>query len=245
MATLSLTNPVVGGDEDTWGGILNGNFDAIGTFIGALDSAELAVLDGITVSTAELNILDGVAASTAEINQLAGTAITTYAKTLLDDANATAARATLGLGGLATLDILDEDDFASNSATRPPSQQSVGAYLASQLAARRYVSSAQTITSGGFLVLSHGLGAEPAFVQFVLECTTAENSYSVGDRIFVNVGENSTSGSNRHNSVKVDATNITIRFSNDPQVFAVGRAGTGAMVELTNANWRLYVKAGL
>ena len=33
-------------------------------------------------------------------------------------------------GGLAFLDVLDEDDFASDSATRPPSQQSVKQYLA-------------------------------------------------------------------------------------------------------------------
>ena len=42
-------------------------------------------------------------------------------------------RTSLGLGGLATLDILDEDNMASDSAIRPPSQQSVKAYVDSQV----------------------------------------------------------------------------------------------------------------
>jgi len=48
---------------------------------------------------------------------------------LFKDTTAAAARTELGLGGLATLDILDEDDMATDSATRPPSQQSVAAYV--------------------------------------------------------------------------------------------------------------------
>ena len=48
---------------------------------------------------------------------------------LFKDTTAAAARTELGLGGLATLDILDEDDMATDSATRPPSQQSVAAYI--------------------------------------------------------------------------------------------------------------------
>jgi len=50
--------------------------------------------------------------------------------------DAAAAREVLGLGGLATLDVLDEDDFATDSATRPPSQQSAKAYISSRLGAR-------------------------------------------------------------------------------------------------------------
>lgn len=59
--------------------------------------------------------------------------VTAAGRALLDDANASAQRTTLGLGGLATLNILDEDDFSSDSETRPPSQQSVGAYIAALL----------------------------------------------------------------------------------------------------------------
>lgn len=60
MSTFSYTLPVVGGSQDTWGTTLNSNWTNLGTFLGSLDSAELAVLDGITATTAELNYVDGV-----------------------------------------------------------------------------------------------------------------------------------------------------------------------------------------
>jgi len=60
MTAFTYSNPTVGGSEDTWGTTLNANWTALGNFIGTLDSAELAVLDGITATTAELNHVDGV-----------------------------------------------------------------------------------------------------------------------------------------------------------------------------------------
>lgn len=42
----------------------------------------------------------------------------------------------LGGEGVAAFDLLDEDDFASNSATDAPSQQSAAAYIATQIATR-------------------------------------------------------------------------------------------------------------
>jgi len=77
MATFTYTSPVIGGSEDTWGATLNDNWAALAAFLGSLDSAELAVLDGITSTTAELNLLDGVTATTAELNLLDGVTATT------------------------------------------------------------------------------------------------------------------------------------------------------------------------
>ena len=48
MTAFTYTKPTVGGSEDTWGDTLNANWDAVAAFIGSLDSAELAQLDGNT-----------------------------------------------------------------------------------------------------------------------------------------------------------------------------------------------------
>ena len=73
----SWNKPTVGGDEDAWGGFLNGNWDAVDTLLGGVTNTEFQILDGATVTTAELNILDGVTATTAELNLLDGVTATT------------------------------------------------------------------------------------------------------------------------------------------------------------------------
>ena len=73
----SFNKPVVGGDEDSWGGYINGNFDTLDALLGGVTNAELSILDGATVTTAELNILDGVTATAAELNILDGVTATT------------------------------------------------------------------------------------------------------------------------------------------------------------------------
>ncbi len=56
----SWNKPTVGGDEDAWGGFLNGNWDALDTLLGGVTNTEFQILDGATVTTAEFNYLDGV-----------------------------------------------------------------------------------------------------------------------------------------------------------------------------------------
>lgn len=82
MAVFTYTAPTVGGSSDTWGTTLNTNWSNLSTFLGSLDSAELAVLDGITADTAELNLLDGATATTVELNYVAG--VTSAIQTQLD-----------------------------------------------------------------------------------------------------------------------------------------------------------------
>lgn len=91
MATFTYTLPTIGGSEDNWGTNLNANWTALGSFLGSLDSAELAVLDGLTATTTELNILDGVTATTAELNILNGVTATTAELNILDGVTATTA----------------------------------------------------------------------------------------------------------------------------------------------------------
>ncbi len=89
-------------------------------------TAELNILDGVTSTTAELNILDGVTSTAAELNILDGVTSTTAELNILDGVTATTAELNV-LDGVTA--FLDEDDFASNSATAIPSQQSVKAYV--------------------------------------------------------------------------------------------------------------------
>jgi len=80
----SWNKPTVGGDEDAWGGYLNGNWDSLDTLLGGVTNAELSILDGATITTGELNILDGVTASAAELNLLDGVTATTAELNYLD-----------------------------------------------------------------------------------------------------------------------------------------------------------------
>ena len=81
-------------------------------------AAELNILDGVTATATELNLLDGVTATTAELNILDGVTSTAAELNVLDGVTA----------------FVDEDDMSSNSATSIPSQQSVKAYVDSQVA---------------------------------------------------------------------------------------------------------------
>jgi len=56
----SWNKPSVGGDEDAWGGYLNGNWDSVDTLLGGVTTAQFSVLNGLTATTAELNYVDGV-----------------------------------------------------------------------------------------------------------------------------------------------------------------------------------------
>jgi hypothetical protein len=114
--TYTFNKPTVGGDEDAWGGYLNGNWDSIddlldgttpvtgidinsgsidGTAIGAASASTgnftTLSINGtaITSTAAELNLLDGVTATTAELNYLDVTTLgtTEASKAVTADAN--------------------------------------------------------------------------------------------------------------------------------------------------------------
>ena len=95
----------------------------------ALGSTTASAAAQISFSPVTGNSATNVQAAIQNLTTL-WNAVTTYSRTILSKATAAEWRTTLGLGGLATLDILDEDDFASDSATRPPSQQSTKEYIA-------------------------------------------------------------------------------------------------------------------
>lgn len=151
--------PTVGGDEDAWGGYLNTNWSGLDTLLGGVNATEFAILNGATVTTAELNLLDGVTwtladyntltSTAAELNILDGATVTTAEVNILDgdtaatsttlaDADRLVANDDGTMVQVAMSDVstyafgslsIDEDDMASDSATKLPTQQSVKAYV--------------------------------------------------------------------------------------------------------------------
>ena len=105
-----------------------------------------------------------------------------------------------------------------------------------------FVSANQTISTAGAVTLAHSLGAQPKLVFCELVCITAEAGYAVSDVLMVG-NNNGTTADNRYLAVYYNATSIFIKFTSTAACFSAANASTGAMATLTNANWRLRVRA--
>jgi hypothetical protein len=114
-SNYSFVKPEVGASEDTWGGKLNGNWDDLDALLGGT-----TVVTGIKMDDT-LSVVDDADNSKVAQFQVSGITTSTTRTFTFPDASGT-----LSL----TSDVLDEDDMATDSATRPPSQQSVKAYVA-------------------------------------------------------------------------------------------------------------------
>lgn len=107
-----------------------------------------------------------------------------------------------------------------------------------------YESAQQTITAAGALTLAHGLGVKPKLYLVVLQCTTAELGYSIGDEMLLNPSLSVAGGSlGQGVSIVPDATNLNVRIGNNSTIFNLLRKDTGAIATITNANWKLVFRA--
>lgn len=112
------------------------------------------------------------------------------------------------------------------------------------VALTRYFESAeQVITSAGSLTLAHGLGVKPTHFLGVIVCKTAEQGYSVNDEVPVPIWNFEIAATGTALQIVPDASNINVRYGSRANVFIVNNFTTGAQVALTNANWRLKVRA--
>jgi hypothetical protein len=103
-----------------------------------------------------------------------------------------------------------------------------------------YESTEQAITTGGGITLAHTLGAAPRDVSIWAVCKTAEHGFAVGD--LVKIQDYDYSGSAVYGvQSSVDSTNITLRVANGG--INIMNKNTSAGSALTNANWRLIVRA--
>lgn len=101
-----------------------------------------------------------------------------------------------------------------------------------------FTSTDQTITAAGALTLAHSLGAAPSLVQTYLVCVTADQGYATGDVVL-----NDANNDQNCSIYWDDTTNVKIRFGSSTPVFRVFNKSTGVIGSITNANWKLRVKA--
>lgn len=99
-----------------------------------------------------------------------------------------------------------------------------------------FTSSDQTITAAGSLTIAHGLPAVPNRVMWSLVNVTADQNYVAGDVVFAPINN---AGGNQGVAVVPDATNLVVRFGSGATVFQIVNKTTGALNNITVANWRI------
>lgn len=119
---LGLTKPEPGASENTWGDKLNANMD----LIDGLASGYLRSVSALSLAANEIPYATG--ATTA-----AKTPLTSFARTLLDDANAATARATLGLGAVATDSVVPVARGGTGGTTAAAARSNLGVYSTAQV----------------------------------------------------------------------------------------------------------------
>jgi len=248
MTAFTYTKPTVGGSEDTWGTTLNANWDALGTFLGSLDSAELAVLDGITSTTAELNLLDGVTVTLADITSTAAEL------NLLDGVTATTAEINYLSGVTSAIQtqidnipqppeltqVQVEDD--TSTVFGQVSGERLAQAVAEYLSARTFTSGEIAYTNSGLVTVAHGLSVVPKYFDLSAICKTADLNFSVGDVVGVN--SMWTASANFYGAtIWADATNVYIRTARLGPSY-LNPTGTGEPASLTTAtSWRYLLRA--
>jgi hypothetical protein len=104
-----------------------------------------------------------------------------------------------------------------------------------------YTSSDQTLTAGGSLSLSHGLGAVPKIVTLLLVCQTADEGYSPGDLYLLEPGAQGVTDNGI--GITLDSTNIGIRFGATSNSFRIINKSNGLDHQATQSSWKLRVLA--
>jgi hypothetical protein len=112
---------------------------------------------------------------------------------------------------------------------------------------RHYDSGQQTITAGGSVALTHGLGVQPFIVNYFLHCTTAQGGYSPGDEVQTSVSMAGGGGTNQGVSALASSTNLNIYYGSagSGANLSIVTKGGGALFTITFADWAFIARASV
>ena len=107
----------------------------------------------------------------------------------------------------------------------------------------KFESPAQSITSGSFVTVEHGLPSKPFQYFAEVICTTAEHGFSIGATMIVGTTNHTASSSTTDSGVllTVDDTDIVATIG-DEGIWALDFA-TNDRAQLTDGSWELIIKA--
>ncbi|ESZ78701.1 hypothetical protein X726_05135 [Mesorhizobium sp. L103C105A0] len=108
---------------------------------------------------------------------------------------------------------------------------------------KAYESAQQTITAGGTLTLAHGLGVKPKLYIAVIQCTTADLAYSIGDEVAINPMLNTTDATVQAISMVPDTTNLNVRIGANSSSLRIMAKSGASLTNITNTSWRLVFRA--
>jgi hypothetical protein len=186
-----------------------------------LTDAEMAILDGATVTTAELNILDGVTATTAELNLLDGVTATTAELNILDGVTATADEINIIDGVTATTAEINLLDGVTATTAELNYTDGAGSQLAGidhglGIRATEYTNTSATFT-GSVYAICTATSANQAFTlpainrgnlyRIIVYAASVSGVYSItittnaADRGFID-----TDGNSNGTTITLDAT---------------------------------------
>ena len=247
-----------------------GNLPMNGRKITNLGAATLASdvprFDQVLPSSPYLNAVSGLTLAADRIPYATGpttaaiTPLTAFGRSLIDDADAAAGRATLGAQAAgATLTSLDGLSLVAGDilyATGPDTLARLPKGTAGQVIAQNagltapewvngfsksYESAQTTVALNTLYTFAHGLGGVPQLVQAYFVCKVAINGYAVGDYVPILQGTENYN-SNVSPAMILSATQIKVRIASNALMESIGIDGTTRSNYLP-ANFDLLVRA--
>lgn len=247
-----------------------GNLPMNGRKITNLGAATLASdvprFDQVLPSSPYLNAVSGLTLAANQITYATGAAtaattpLTAFGRSLIDDADAAAGRATLGAQAAgATLTSLEGLSLVAGDilyATGPDTLARLPTGTAGQVIAQNagltapewvngfsksYESAQTTVALNTLYTFAHGLGGVPKLMQAYFVCTTAINGYAVGDYVPILHGTENYN-SNVSPAIVMSATQIKVRIASDALMRSISPNGT-TRTQYLPANFDLVVRA--